>query len=215
VIMFHENYTVDGNGAGWMTPTEHYGTAWFVYTGVICYVEKLTATTSSGTLLTMVAPQDTTMRDSEVFSRQTSATNVLNWNHIHCHRVSASDFYMFQSSSVGTIGKIAIWKIISGVHTSLGSLVSSVTAFPFLFKSQTIGTTIRCKIWTGTEPAWGGANTLSVTDSSITAEGGSGIGGWGTNTVVAGLVNYDDLYIDNFVPAERPKPQSLAALLTQ
>lgn len=73
---------------------------------------------------------------------------------------------------------LALWKVVSGTQTQVGSTVSSVitAADPYDFhkwiylRFQCVGTTIRAKLWRDgdTEP---GSWSISATDSSITAAG--------------------------------------------
>lgn len=73
----------------------------------------------------------------------------------------------FVSCSRG--GTIDMYKAVSFSYTNLGSTsFSFTTGTNYGVKMYAVGTSIKCKVWTGSEP---GAYSITATDSSITSGG--------------------------------------------
>lgn len=198
-----------GTGGTWVGPwtkTQITGTATDVNFGTIGVATKNTG--AAGALVVWTTTADTSIGDGEVFTYCFNAP-AGTWQHVLTGRFNGtSTMYFVTCEALGIIGKLGIYKNVSGTITALGTLTSSVTVLPFFVKFQCIGTTIRAKIWSSTEQDWSGSDVLSITDSSITAAGRWGIGGFDPSSATTGqTVSFDDCYIDNFVPASRPKPQ--------
>lgn len=108
-----------------------------------------------------------------------------------------SNGYFF--SMEPSYNNIRFYKRVGGAQTALGTS----TAFTFNasttynWKVEWTGTTLRAKVWTGAEP---GPWTVSITDSSFTAAGHSGLGTDGGLAATAYTVFWDDVTLTTPTP---------------
>lgn len=89
--------------------------------------------------------------------------------------------------------QVYIYKYVAGVGTLLSAQVTVASTWPATFKVrfQAIGSTIRAKVWSGTdEPAW----TVTATDSSIASGRATLVAVKGAQATVLNF-DYDDLTV--------------------
>lgn len=94
---------------------------------------------------------------------------------------------------------IRFYKRVGGTQTALGSNTAFTLAAgtTYNWKVEWTGSTLRAKVWTGSEP---GAWTVSITDTSFTAAGHSGLGTDGGLAATAYTVFWDDVTLTTPTP---------------
>lgn len=103
---------------------------------------------------------------------------------------------------------IGLFKRIAGTTTQLGSYAAKTitTSTTYGFTLETTGTTIRCRMFTGTTDP-GGAWDVSVTDSAIPGPGQFQIAMLSQDAAVL-TTDWDDLTLDNLATgATGPRPR--------
>lgn len=94
---------------------------------------------------------------------------------------------------------VRFYKRVGGTQTALGTntAVTLNASTTYNWKVEWTGTTLRCKVWTGAEP---GTWLVSITDSSFTAAGHSGIGTDGGLAAIAYTVFWDNVTLTTPTP---------------
>ena len=91
---------------------------------------------------------------------------------------------------------IRFYKRTTGTQAGLGTAVAFTFASSTIYswKVQWFGTTLRAKVWTGSEP---GSWTVSITDASFGSAGYCGLAVDGGSAAAARQVFWDDIVLDN------------------
>jgi len=110
----------------------------------------------------------------------------------------ASNFYLFQKSDTALVFKL--WKKVAGTYTELGSYSENI--LDVVLKLSMNGSTIKAFV--------GGTERISVTDTSLTAEGDFGMYSY---NAVAQLHEWDDYFVYDFAAAATGPPVGSLALL--
>lgn len=103
---------------------------------------------------------------------------------------------------------VGLFKRTGGTTTQLGSYVSKTitTSTTYGFTLETTGTTIRCRMWTGSSDP-GGSWDISVTDSAVAGPGQFQMALLSQDAAVLS-VDWDDLSLDNLLTsATGPRPR--------
>lgn len=98
--------------------------------------------------------------------------------------------YQLELNKSGTI-KVTKWASYSS--TDVGSFsFSASSGVTYGFRFRVVGTSIRARVWSGTEPGtWG----IDTTDSSVTAAGAVGLVGLGGNAAIHHSIAWDDIVV--------------------
>ena len=115
----------------------------------------------------------------EVYARATMST------------VDVSNGYTLRLDAIGTT--YTIEKVVSFSGTGIGTATKTINASTtYGFRFRVVGTSLKARVWTGTEPSsW----DIDITDSTFTAAGKSGLSVGAGNAAVNHVITFDDITV--------------------